>query len=197
MLPFFTAFIIFGLTLAHARRRSTRLQAKKRDEFWTRESNANSIRKVSLDCLDYITIPLNLLENLSTDSDFLTMIEELKVLSGKKILNLTGKSNTDLKLEYGTSNLTFLMDCDQNFTDLARLLNKIGHHLYNSGDIDNSLKYLEFAVECSTDISSTYILLKKIYIERNEAFKIEKLLNTAQSLNSLMKNPIIKALSSD
>lgn len=195
MFPFLTAFIIFGLVLAHSRHRTTRLQARKSEEFWKREAKANSIRKVSLDCLDYITIPLNLLEIPNADEELSAMLEELKALSTEKILNLTGKTNTDLKLEYGTANLTFLTNCDQRFTHLARLLNKIGQYLYDHNDMENSLKYLEFAIECNTDISSTYILLKKLYIARNEYAKIDNLLKTAESLDSLMKKTIIRHLS--
>lgn len=196
MLPFFTAFIIFGLVLTHARHRSTRIAQKKHDDFWTHEAKANSTRKVSLDCVDYIKIPLNLISLSSHDLAVNQMLDELKILSEKRILNLTGISNTDLKLEYGSANLTYLMEYDQNFTDLARLLNKIGHKLYESGDILNACAYLEFAVQSGSDISATYFLLKKIYIEQQCSEKIDTLKINASKLNSLMKNSIIKGLES-
>lgn len=192
---FLLATILFIITLSHARHRGTRLQNEAKDNFWESEAKANTIRKVSLDCVDYIKIPLNLLEgNDTADSELNVMLSDLLKLSEKKILNLTGISNTDLKLEYGSANLPFLTECDLNFTQLARLLNKIGAHFYNKNEFDKALLYLEFAVECRTDISTTYSILKKIYISHNRTDKIDLLIDKASTLNSLMKNSIIKHL---
>lgn len=60
--------------------------------------------------------------------------ETLQSLAGQKILNLGGKTNTDLKLEYGVANLETLCACDENYTTLCRTiyeyaecLKKLGH----------------------------------------------------------------------
>ena len=55
------------------------------------------------------------------------MINELntgliEALKEKKILNLSGFTNTDLKLEYGVGNLTELTDYDNNYVTLSRSL---------------------------------------------------------------------------
>jgi hypothetical protein len=192
----FIIFIIFTAWFAFARKRSAYLQSKKAENFWEKESIANNTRKTSLDCLEYITIPLNLFDSaeISNDNILKECGNTLKGLSDKKIVNLTGISNTDLKLEYGSSNLPLLTDYDQNFTLLVQTLNKMGKRLYELGNTYSAILVLEFSVACGSDISATYKLLANLYVETGQSDKIKDLIQSARSLNSLMKNSIIKAL---
>lgn len=195
-MPIFFIFLILVAWFAFARNRTTHLQTKKAKDFWETESNANNTRKTSLECLDYITIPLNLIE-LSTHSKDSTLAEygkTLEMLSADKIVNLTGISNTDLKLKYGSANLSLLSKYDQNFTQLVQILNKIGHRLNELSETHSAIMVLEFAVACGSDISSTYKLLSTLYIANGESNKTEGLIQSANALNSLMKNSIIKYL---
>jgi hypothetical protein len=195
---FLFSIVILLIWFSFARKRASSLQAKKSENFWELESNANNTRKTSLECLDYITIPLNLI-TLSEDYNDPSLTEycnTLKVLSTKKIVNLTGISNTDLKLSYGSSNLPALTQYDQNFTLLAQTLNSLGKRLHETGSTNRAIMVLEFAVSCKTDISNTYKLLSQLYIENNHADKISELIQTANSLNSLMKNSILHHLES-
>ena len=45
----------------------------------------------------------------------------LTSLSTQPVVNLTGFTNTDLKLEYGTANITCLTEYDQNYTLLENM----------------------------------------------------------------------------
>lgn len=181
-----------------ARKRASSLQAKKSSTFWENESNANNIRKTSLECLDYITIPLNLrdISNDRKDSLVVEYCNTLTMLSEKKIVNLTGISNTDLKSSYGTANLPALTQYDQNFTLLAQTLNNLGKRLSELGETNLSIIVLEFAVSCKSDISHTYKLLSNLYIATNQPEKINDLIRVANSLNSLMKPSILHYLES-
>ena len=115
-------------------------------------------------------------------------------MSSLPILNLTGISNTDLKMEYGPANLNELSEADSNFTSLVRCVNQLGNRFNELGDTDNAIKILEYGIECNTDISNTYYLLAQLYIDTNQADKIQNLVDKAASLNSLSKNSIIKNL---
>lgn len=192
----FLIFVLFTLWFSFARKRSSFLQGKKLNNFWEKESNANNTRKTSLECLDYVTIPLNLLDltSVSTDHLILEYSKTLKTLSEKKIVNLTDISNTDLKLKYGSSNLPVLTEYDQNFTLLVQTLNHIGKRLFELDDINNAIIVLEYAVNCGSDISSTYKLLAQLYQDTNQSDKIASLIQSAKGLNSLMKNSIIQFL---
>lgn len=78
---------------------------RKEQEFWDREKKANSVRKKTLDGLDYVKIPLEKLpmNALSEDEKAREYKELLTYLSTQPVVNLTGFTNTDLKLEYGTA----------------------------------------------------------------------------------------------
>lgn len=195
-MPIFFILLLFIIWFAFARKRTTHLQSKKADNFWEKESIANNTRKTSLECLDYITIPLNLIK-LATDSNDSSLLEygnTLEMLSNQKIVNLTGITNTDLKLKYGSFNLPILMEYDQNFTVLAQTLDKVGARLNELGDIYPAIDVLEFAIACGSDISTTYKLLSRLYRQTGQADKIKQLIQSAHSIHSLMKDSILKYL---
>ena len=109
-LVFLASLIVFILFLSVRIKRQSRLQQDKEKSFWERERLANSVRKKPLDNLNYIQIPL---ENFPTHllqekEEVMECISLMEHLTSQKIVNLTGYSNTDLKLEYGTANITAL-----------------------------------------------------------------------------------------
>ena len=164
------------------------------DSFWNREDKANSTRKQDISQLEYITIPLDSLPFKETNDTKLSEYQEtVKNLAEYKILNLTGISNTDLKLQYGAANLEVLSLADQRFTTLARTISGWGNYLYDRGYIPEARQVLEFGISCRTDVSANYITLAKIYKE-SDPERIASLKETAESLNSLTKNSIIERL---
>ena len=186
--------IIFGI-IGLLRARSARLDKKKRDDFFDKESEANSVRKADLSTLTYIAIDESLLNITSDDPAIRELLSALNELKDKKILNLTGISNTDLKLKYGAANMTDLTSYDDNFTSLCKILNSLGKAYFDCGDIATSKKFLEYAVGIRTDITESYTTLATIYRDNNEVAKIDDLKNIAASLNSLSKQTIILKLS--
>lgn len=194
VLPFVILFVVW---LTVKIKMSDRKVKQSKEAFLENEVNANLTRKQSLDDLDYITIPLNKLPFYENDcKEIISAQESIKTLSEKKIVNLTGISNTDLKLKYGAANLELLMEYDRNFTDLSRSLYSWAYELYNADKINDAKTVLEFAVQCKSDISKIYTLLATIYKETGESSKIDNLISSAEELNSLMKNSIIKSLKS-
>ncbi len=195
-LPFFASFIVFCLWLMYQLRRIRKKEAKMQDSYWARETQANHTRKQPLDDLEYITIPLEFLptSTLADDEKVDECVQILSHLNEQKIVNLTGISNTDLKLSYGVANLPTLMDYDQNYTVLARTLQKWASLLYDAGHTADAKTVLEFAVATKTDITGTYALLSKIYVEEGRPKKIESLLQIAEQLNSASKPAIFRIL---
>ena len=112
----------------------------------------------------------------------------------KRILNLTGVSNTDLKLQYGAANLPELMQYDQNFTLLARTLNTWGQRLQELSYTQEAVCVLAFAVSVKSDIRATWQLLAQLYAESGDFSKIQEMKTAAAELNSLTKQPILAML---
>lgn len=194
--PFFASFIIFCIWLTFQLSKHRRTESRALDDFWEKEVKANSTRKKTLDHLNYITIPLEKLpfHLLPNHEEITDILQTIRNLSDQKIVNFTGISNTDLKLEYGAPNLTALTSYDQNYTMLARTLNKWGTILIEEGYPDDAQTVLEFAISTNTDVSSTYKQLAQIYQEKKETQKIQELIEQAQQLNSAMRDPIVRTL---
>lgn len=194
--PFFASFIVFCAWLGYEIHKHRNLEKKSIDAFWEKEQKANSTRRKSLDSLDYITIPSDILTiPLQTDDPIINeCLETLTELSKEPIVNLTGISNTDLKLRYGAPNINLLTTYDQRYTTLARTLQNFGKALYDNGYAKDAKTVLEFAISTHTDVSSTYKLLTTIYKEQGTPEKILSLIPIAESLNSSLKNSIIKML---
>ena len=168
---------------------------RNKKNFWAKEVEANSVRRADISNLDYIVIPTDELplaeaETLGCSSQ----IVSLKKLSEKKIINLSSYTNTDLKLMYGPANLDTLSSYDNNYTELIRLLNKIGEILMENNNINLAKPFLEYAISIGSDISNTYANLGSIYLAQNEQNSFDGLLNSAENLTSLSKSAIITKL---
>lgn len=187
-------FIIIIVLLQLCLRKNSKKYKKNNEDFWEKEVQANSVRKKDISALDYITIPEDLSLPKTDNSRILKEWHTIEELKTKKILNLTGYSNTDLKLEFGPGNLTILTDCDNHFTALAKAVAKIGELLMQEGFTMEAVAFLEFGIQIKTDISTNYTLLAQYYAKCGSPEKIDTLIIQAQQLKSLMKDRIILSL---
>ena len=192
----FIIFVYAIVIVAQSTRRQRTLAEKKEQEFWDREKRANSVRKKSLDNLDYVKIPLDKLPTnaLSDDENVREYLDLLTYLSTQPIVNLTGFTNTDLKLEYGTANITPLSRYDQNYTTLVRTLQQWAELLLKADLTDDAETVLSYAISIGTDISHTYYCLAEISAARSEYDKIAGLIQQAEGLRSALRNSIVRTL---
>lgn len=121
-------------------------------------------------------------------------IRDLNDLSEYQIVNLTGYTNTDLKLEYGTANITILSEFDLHYTNLVTLLQKLAELLCENGEAALAIAVLEFAVSTGTDVSKSYYLLADLYQEVGTPEKINDLINSAQNINTMIRDTIVQRL---
>ncbi|MFG6384615.1 MAG: hypothetical protein K1V96_10215 [Lachnospiraceae bacterium] len=194
--PFFLGCtLIFLAVVSYKRMRAEKNHKDTERIFWERENAANATRKKDISNLNYVdftgvTLPFALFSD-----DFLKQCEEQVLkLKEEKILNLTGISNTDLKLSYGAANLPLLTQYDQNFTLLVRTLNSWGQRLAELSHPKEAIMVLAFSVSIGSDIKATYKLLVDLYQQEGEIDKIQPLKSSASQLNSLMKEPILNML---
>ena len=207
-------FILILFLLQHNMKKNSKKEKINNETFWKRESEANSVRKKDISGLDYIRIPDTLTCPDTQDErilsiyvtrvddfsfDMVMMINELntgliEALKEKKILNLSGFTNTDLKLEYGVGNLTELTDYDNNYVTLSRSLARIAELLTEQGLKKEAAAFLEFGIATHTDIGKNYTLLAGYYMEYGKPEKIDFLIAQAEQLSSLSKEPIIARL---
>ena len=170
-------------------------EAETSASFWERERRANFTRKQPLPVDDYIKVPLEKLPFSETDDPEEQEIEErILALSKENILNVSDMTNTDIKLTYGTGNFQLISQYDQNFLLLQRLLCQWGCLLYEHGKKTASKTVLEYSVSLGCDISKCYTTLAAIYQEEMDYISIQDLMDTAQNLNTLMKDSILRQL---
>ena len=205
--PFFASFIVFGFLFSFSMKRRTKKEKQYVDNFWEREREADSTRRKSLENLDYVAIPLQDLpmDVLGDLPEIEEYHEKLRELSGKKIFNFAGYSNTELKLEYGAPNINLLSEYDRNFEELITLLQEWASLLLQNWGEGAQLcpeeerkqaakKVLAFAVSIGSDITASYEKLVKLYLEYGEQDKLPALKEKAQKIRSLSKPRILALL---
>ena len=188
-------------------KRRTKKEKQYVDNFWEREREADSTRRKSLENLDYVAIPLQDLpmDVLGDLPEIEEYHEKLRELSGKKIVNFAGYSNTELKLEYGAPNINLLSEYDRNFEELITLLQEWASLLLQNWGEGAQLcpeeerkqaakKVLAFAVSIGSDITASYEKLVKLYLEYGEQDKLPALKEKAQKIRSLSKPRILALL---
>ncbi len=194
--PFLASLFVFLLVLGRVLKKNTRTMENEEQSFWQKERAANSVRKKPLDDLEYISIPLAQLPTdvHKEDSVVQECIEILSTLKDCKVVNLTGITNTDLKLTYGTANITALTEYDQNYTLLVTTLQKWANQLYALGDIASAETILEYAVGIRSDVTKTYLMLAEIYEKQGSSQRIQELVNAAEKLTTPSGKIILRKL---
>ncbi len=183
-------FIIFLLVLNVFIHKDNHFQEKTEKDFWTREQEANFTRKKDISNLGYLTIPPEKIpQTLHTEAE-----QKLISLSSCRMLNLTGKTNTDLKLEYGVANLDALIEYDNNFTEFVKAVSVYAGELIDAGQPNHAQALLELAVSYHADSTAIFTLLANLYQEKGQTNQIQSLLETARELDSLSKPIIIEKL---
>ena len=194
-MPVLTSVVIFVILLFWFIKRSAKKSRDEMEAFISRENEANSARRQPIDDLPYITIPEELfLIKYNESAKMQEVMRNLVFLKDKKILNLTGISNTDLKLKYGAANLPELSECDERYTLLVRSLQSFAECLSENGSEQDAIWILEFSISTGSDILGSYALLAGLYEKAGTPEKINTLKEKAVSLNSLTAPSIMRML---
>ncbi len=196
MIPTFFIITLLLVLWVHYQKSRTDRSAKQQSEaFWEKERQANITRKKDISNLDYITVPINSLPFPETNQEEISDIQKHIInLASGKIVNFTGISNTDLKLQYGAPNINILMEYDKNYLELVRSLYRYGKQLYDLNLKEESAAILEYALSIKTDVSANYTLLATIYKEKNETDRINYVISCAEELSSMTKKALLSGL---
>ena len=161
-----------------------------------KERRANNTRRQPLDDLPFVKVPLEdiPMPDPAVNEKCATLIAEIVRLSEKKMVNLTGISNTDLKLTYGAANLPILTEYDQDFTSLCKNLYDLGIEYLNTGHEAEAISTLNAAIGLGTDLSGNYTTLAEIYASKGLYVEIQRLINCAGNIRSLTKKSTISKL---
>lgn len=198
-IPIITIALVTFILFVAFRIRTLRAKEVKRDEaFWERERMADLTPARDLSAIDYITIPIEKFplsffeENPDEEADMI--IDELTELSKTRLLNLNGKTNTDLKLEYGRKNLPEMQQIDERFSRVTVLLCDLAKCFMEKEKYAEAAQILEYGMSIGSDISSNYTLLGECYKKLGDEDKFSDLRQKVDSMDFLMKGAVLRSL---
>ena len=192
-LPFLYCFLVFCFWVRYELRKSKTKTTDSKNTLFENEARANLTRKKPLSSLNYITVSEKSILFLEINKKIQKNFVDLR---DKKIVNLSNKSNTELKSEYGPANLTVLSEYSDNFITLISSIQKYAKRLSELGFDNEAIETLEYSVRIGCDMISSYRLLTELYIKNNQPNKINALLEYADALDSITKKPILNFLHS-
>ena len=193
ILPF---FILFLIILSIRLKSLDHKQEEQEAEFWAKEQQAKITPAKDISNLRYITIPIEKFPlNFSSDEEVIEIEKELQELSTHRLLNLTGMSNTDIRITYGTPNFETMSRIGEDFDRMTVLLNKYAHALMEEKRYDDVITVLEFAVGVGTDVSESYTMLAKCYQLKEMDSKLEMLRSQVEQSSLILKDSILNKIS--
>lgn len=194
--PLFTTIVLVAGFIWVYMKITSKEVGKGTQELIEKERQANNTRRQPLVNLNYIDFNSSSIPFVdpAPNERINELQNTLKGLFAKKIVNLTGISNTDLKLTYGAANLPDLSEFDQNYTTLATCLYDLGVEFYNADLKDEAIAVLNYGISIGTDIAGNYIYLANIYVENQNYSEISKLIDKANFITSLTKASTISKL---
>ncbi|MCR5216070.1 MAG: hypothetical protein K6C69_03970 [Lachnospiraceae bacterium] len=164
-------------------------------EILNKEREANTTRRQDISNLDYIHLDPDRLPVLTAPSSKLADYDQkLRGYVDKKMLNLSGISNTELKLTYGAPNLPILSEYDEAFTQCSILLNKYGQTLMEEGFSREAVELLNYTLELGAASSQSILLLGKEYQRTGNTSALDQLLLHASSLPDSIRELTIQKL---
>ena len=102
MPAFFICFIVFVIWFHVKSNQENKSKDTWDKSFWEREHEADFAPKKDISDIEYISLQTDLLPfNDSPDDEEKELQEKILELTDAKLLNLSGMTNTDIKLQYG------------------------------------------------------------------------------------------------
>lgn len=195
---FLTIFLALLIAYAIRRAQLDARRQKREKEFWDREEAAKHAPAIDLSTVDYIKVPLDSFPIGEVDDDEIMLIEdELREISTLRMLSIGDKTNTDLKLEYGTSNFEKVTEYGERFNRLLTLLCDYAKGLIEGGREDLAVNVLEYGVDIGSDISANYTLLGDIYSNLGYSDRLGELISKVEASSLLLKDSILRELRSN
>lgn len=191
-------FILFLVLMSYKRNRHTKKQENVTENYLSRELSANATRRKDISTLDYINLDMHTLPIGVYDDPSLKEAESLLLeLSEKRIINLSDKTNTDLKLLYGPANLDLLTEYDENFVSLTKTLVSYAETLESLGFTKDAVSVLEYGISIQSEITQNYLSLAKLYTQCGCKEKISTLFLAVENLSTPFAQSLKEKLSSD
>ncbi len=193
--PIFLCFIIFSAWFFYESRKAAKKSQKKSDAFWAREEEANHARNRDISNLPMVTVERGQIPMPET-SDENTLFYQKQVTASLDfpMMNLSGYTNTDLKLAYGAGNFKTLSDYDENFNNFLMNLSHLAKAYSQTGFSQEAIVCYQLALKIGSDKTTDFKALAKLYVDTGERSKIQELCHMAETSGHPRKEALRKEL---
>jgi len=165
-------------------------EAKRKQLFWEKEKRSLIVRKKELTEDDFIHCDIStlsfpkLLELEPHDKkQYRQLKERIDELSQLDMMDLTGLSNTELRLRYGTANQTLIQTNENNYHLFLKALYAYGHFLVEHNQINEAICAYELCIQLGSDYSKHFIGLADLYVQTQQHHKLSALIQRAKALD--------------
>ncbi len=191
----FVCFLIFVAWMHYEKRKSSRLQEQKSQEFWQREEEANHTRNKDISELPFFTPDLAHIPMTQTEDENVAYYQD-KVRGSLDLpmMNLSEYTNTDLKLAYGTGNFKTLSDYDENFNTFLMNLSNLGKAYFRAGYYQEAAGVYRFCLDSGSAKSTDYKALAGAYASLGETSKIRSLIREVEASELPRKDAVVENL---
>jgi len=191
-IPYFGLIMIFVIWLTYEIKKHTKEAKKTEADFWERERKSGFIPRKSTADITYITIDESFLpiNRGNSDSELNILCSRILQFTDKKIADLSGLTNTELKEKYGTGNFTSLSEADSNFTAIVPLLGHLCELLYEEGRLAEAETAANFCVQNGIMTYPVLYTLGQIYDSICAKDKLEALVTAAEASPSCQERTV-------
>lgn len=191
----FICFLIFCAWLHYEKGKSQRKQDRESRTFWTREEKANHTRNKDISHLPLFQLDESLIPMPeSTDENVVYYQDRTRASLAQPMMNLSGYTNTDLKLSYGTGNFNTLSSYDKNFNDFLMNMSNLAKAYYKAGLYEDAASVYQLCLESGSDKSTDYRALAKTYARLGTTWKIDELITQIERSDLPRKETLINHL---
>ena len=197
----FIIFLIFVFIFQHHMRKTTRQEKLNREKFWNEEKKSLSTRRKNFSQSDYIipnlsklTYPTIISIEPGQHLHYQQVTHQLKELSSMDLMNYSDLTNTEIRIRFGTANQTVIAQNEANYNRFLKVLAEYGYLMLEFEEVEEAIIAFEECVRLGSDYSNHYLTLAHLYLQKNQDYKVSKLKEKAQALNSLNKSVILKKL---
>lgn len=196
---FVMAVMLFAWVIQHNVKKNKGNDKENISAYLKRDADANFTRRKDISNLPYIQIPYNRLPLDITlkDTNMQSKIEDyqknIREMSDKKMLNLSGMSNIELKENYGLANLELLTIYEGNYNNYIRTLSLYANSIYDEFPAE-AVSICEYCLEIGTDISTTYTLLGSHYLSHNNPEAFQQLYHFIPDTETIAGKTIVNKL---
>lgn len=177
----FVCFIIFCAWLHYEKRKADRKRKKASNAFWEREEQSNHTRNKDISGLPMFRPDVSRIPMPETaDENAIYYQGKVQNATGLPMMDLSGYTNTDLKLAYGTGNFNTLSEYDQNFNDFLMDMSNLGKSYFAAGLLQEAADVYTYCLDSGSDKSTDYEALAKIWSAMGTPEKISGLITEAE-----------------